>query len=180
MNSRLTMLRTGTEVRSRITALAAAISADYRDICAEHPLLVLCTLRGAAFFAADLARALTVPCEVDFLKIRSYQGLRPAGAPVLELGGSIDVCGRQVLIVEDIVDTGQTMNTVLHNFADRGAADIRICTLLDKPVRRLPEYAHIVPDYIGFSVPDVFVVGWGIDYNDQYRLLPDIMAYHPE
>lgn len=181
MGYKLTMLKSGDEVRRRISELAAQISEDYKDIREDNPLLVLCTLRGAVFFSADLVRELTVPTEINFLKIRSYAGTRPAGSPIFELGEDIDVSGRNVLIVEDIVDTGQTMDTVMRNFSEKGAADIRIASMLDKPSRRLPHLIGTVKaDYIGFEIEDLFVVGWGLDYNEQFRLLPDIMVYHPD
>ncbi len=178
---RFTLLKTNAEVKARIAEMADEISFDYAGTPEDNPLLVLCTLRGAVFFSADLIRGLTVPCEINFLKVQSYQGTRPAGSPIFELGERIDVRGRDVLIVEDIVDTGQTMDTVMHNFSDKGAHSIRIATMLDKPSRR---YDHlkdtVIPDYIGFSIPDLFVVGWGLDYNEEYRMLPDIMVFHPD
>ena len=178
---RFTLLKSNAEVQARIHELAAEISRDYAATPEDNPLLVLCTLRGAVFFSADLIRGLTVPCEINFLKVQSYQGTRPAGSPIFELGERIDVRGRDVLVVEDIVDTGQTMDTVMHNFSDKGAHSIRIATMLDKPSRR---YEHlketVIPDYIGFSIPDLFVVGFGLDYNEKYRMLPDIMVYHPD
>lgn len=180
MGNIFTVLKTDAEVCSRIAEMAEEISAAYADVTEESPLLVLCTLRGAVFFAADLIRRLTVPAEIDFIKLHSYSGTRPAGSPVFDLGDQIPVEGRQVLIVEDIVDTGQTMATVMQNFADKGAADIRICTLLDKPSRRTEQCQSVVPQFIGFTIPDLFVVGWGLDYDDRFRLLPDIMIYDPE
>lgn len=181
MDEHFSTLISDAKIRARIKELAAEISEDYQSVDSHNPLLVLCTLRGAVFFAADLVRALTIPCEIDFIKVQSYQGTRPAGSPIFELGEKINVSGRDVLIVEDIVDTGQTMNTVMQNFTDKGAKSIRIAAMLDKPSRR---YAHlidsVVPDYIGFSIEDYFVVGWGLDYNEDYRLLPDIMVYHPD
>lgn len=181
MKERFTVLKSDAEIRARIKELAAEISKDYSFIQPENPLLVLCTLRGAIFFAADLVRELTVPCEINFIKVQSYQGTRPAGSPIFELGERIEVRGREVLIVEDIVDTGQTMDTVMHNFSDKGAAGIRIATMLDKPSRRYPHLiGKVVPDYTGFSIEDYFVVGWGLDYNEQFRLLPDIMIYNPD
>ena len=180
MDTQFTVMKTGEEVRARIREMASEINRDYAAVTEENPLLVLCTLRGAVFFAADLVRALSVPCELDFIKIKSYEGTRPAGSPIFELGEQIKVAGRDVLIVEDIVDTGQTMDTVMRNFSDKGAVSIRIASMLDKPSRR---YQHlqqtVAPDYIGFSIPDEFVIGWGLDYNDRFRLLPDIMIYHP-
>jgi len=181
MDSRFTILRTNAEVSHRIKELAAEISADYQGMTEENPLLLLCTLRGAVFFAADLVRELRIPSEINFLKVHSYQGTRPAGSPIFDLGENIDVRGRHVLIVEDIVDTGQTMDTVMRNFADKGAADIRICTMLDKPSRRFEHLKErVIPHYVGFEIPDLFVVGWGLDYNEKYRLFPDIMVYNPE
>ena len=180
MSNALTILKTDAEVRGRIAALAAQISADYAGIGEKDPLLVLCTLRGAVFFAADLIRALTVPAEIDFIKVHSCgEGTRPVGSPIFDLGEQISVAGRQVLIVEDIVDTGRTMDTVMRNFRDKGAAGIRICTLLDKPSRRAADCAYLKPEYIGFEIPDLFVVGWGLDFGGRFRLLPDIAVYDP-
>ena len=177
MEAEMKMLKSRQEVEDRIRALAAEITADYRNLTEDDPLLVLCTLRGAVFFFTDLVRALEVPCEIDFLKVRSYgEDTRPVGAPVFDLGENITLKDRHVLIVEDIVDTGATMDTMLRLFRQKGAADIRICTLLDKPVRRRSEFREsIKPDYIGFRIPDLFVIGWGLDYADRYRLLKDIM-----
>jgi len=177
MESSFHMLKSNEDVRIRIRELAAQISADYMSVSGNEPLLALCTLRGAVFFFADLVRELSIPCEIDFLKVHSYgSNTRPEGAPVFDLGENIDLRGRHVLIVEDIVDTGATMDTMLRLFRQKGAADIRICTMLDKPDRRRPEFKDTVkPDYIGFTIPDRFVIGWGLDYADKYRLLKDIM-----
>lgn len=177
METTFHMLKTNDEVRTRIKELAAEISADYGSISGDNPLLALCTLRGAVFFFSDLVRELSVPCEIDFIKVHSYgSGTRPEGAPIFDLGESIDLKNRYVLIVEDIIDTGATMDTLLKTFRDKGAADIRICTMLDKPDRRKPELREVIlPDYIGFTIPDKFVIGWGLDYDDKYRLLKDIM-----
>ena len=177
MKTSFHMMYSQKEVENRIRELAAQISSDYQNVTEDDPLLALCTLRGAVFFFTDLVRALSVPCEVDFLKVHSYtEGTRPVGAPVFDLGEDIVLKNRHVLIVEDIVDTGATMDTMLRLFREKGAADIRICTLLDKPVRRRSEFRETVkPDYIGFRIPDLFVIGWGLDYADRYRLLKDIM-----
>lgn len=170
------------KIRSRITELAAEISADYSSSTEEHPVLLLCTLRGAAFFAADLVRALTIPCELDFIKVHSYfDDVNPAGIPVFELGREISVAGRDVLIIEDIVDTGQTMDLVKRHYTEHGANSVKIASLLNKPSRRLPGLKNMVdPDYSGFEIPDLFVVGWGLDFNEKYRLLPDVMVYDPK
>ena len=179
MNDKLTVLFDHDTVAKRITEMAKAITADYKPICSEeNPALILCTLRGAVFFSADLVRQLDFPCELDFVKIHSYIGTRPADVPVFDLGEKINVEGRHVLIVEDIVDTGHTMDTMLKRFGGQNAASVRVCTLLDKPSRR--EVAHIIPDYTGFAIEDLFVVGWGLDCNEDFRLLRDIMVYHPD
>ena len=175
-NGQFTLLKSDAEIRERISQLAAQISADYANrVTEDDPLLLLCTLRGAVFFAADLVRKLTVPAEIDFLKVHSYQGTRPAGAPVFDLGEKIAVKGRQVLIIEDIVDTGHTMDTVLHTFCSQGAEELRICTMLDKPARREVEFD---PDYTGLVIPDEFVIGFGLDYAEKYRE-PTPMHYTP-
>lgn len=178
MNEKLTVLIDHDTVVRRIAEMAEQISADYRTLCTEEqPLLVLCTLRGAVFFATDLIRRLNVPCELDFVKIHSYRGTRPAEVPVFDLGAKLSVSGRHVLIVEDIVDTGHTIETMLKQFGSQQAESVRVCTLLDKPSRR---ETGVIPDYTCFEIEDLFVVGWGLDYNEQYRLLPDVMVFHPE
>ena len=151
MDAALHMMYSQEEVEARIRALAAQISADYQNVTEENPLLALCTLRGAVFFFTDLVRELSIPCEIDFLKVHSYAGgTRPAGAPVFDLGEDIVLKDRHVLI--------------------------RICALLDKPERRLPKYQDTIhADYLGFTIPDKFVIGWGLDFDDKYRLLKDIM-----
>ena len=166
------------EIAQRISEIAAQITEDYRGkVTEENPALILCTLRGAVFFAADLVRQIKIPCELDFLKIHSYSGTRPSGVPVFDLGEQINVTGRHILIVEDIVDTGHTMAAILERFWGQNAASIKVCTLLDKPSRR--EVEGIIPDYTGFAIEDLFVIGWGLDYNEKYRMLRDIMVYHP-
>lgn len=177
MDAALHMMYSQEEVEARIRALAAQISADYQNVTEENPLLALCTLRGAVFFFTDLVRELSIPCEIDFLKVHSYAGgTRPAGAPVFDLGEDIVLKDRHVLIVEDIIDTGATMDAMLDLFRTKNPADIRICALLDKPERRLPKYQDTIhADYLGFTIPDKFVIGWGLDFDDKYRLLKDIM-----
>ncbi len=179
MNEKFTVLFRHDTITARIAELAEQISADYSGLCTEdNPALILCTLRGAVFFSADLTRQLTIPCELDFLKIHSYHGTRPAGFPIFDLGDKISVTGRHVLILEDIIDTGHTMEAMLNRFRSQNPASLKVCTLLDKPSRR--EVEGIIPDYTGFPIDDLFVIGWGLDYNEKYRLLPDIMVYHPE
>lgn len=178
MEHQMTKLFDHDEITKRISEMAAQITEDYRGkVTEENPALILCTLRGAVFFSADLVRQIKIPCELDFVKVHSYCGTRPADVPVFDLGESINVAGRHVLIVEDIVDTGHTMDTMLKRFSGQNAASVRVCTLLDKPSRR--EVPGIIPDYTGFSIDDLFVIGWGLDYNEKYRLLRDIMVYHP-
>lgn len=157
------------ELHQRIRDLARMINHTYTD--ADRPLLV-CVLKGAYMFLADLTRHLSMRHEVDFMEISSY-GARTESSGVvrilLDLERNID--GRHVLIVEDIVDSGRTLDYVTRNLETRGPASVRVCTLLNKPSRRVIE----VPlDFVGFEIPDEFVVGYGLDFDEAYRNLPFI------
>jgi hypoxanthine phosphoribosyltransferase len=134
-------------------------------------------LRGCVFFLADLMRAMDIPLEIDFLAVSSYSGQTSLG--VVRVLKDLDVSpeGRHVLLVEDIIDTGLTVNYVMKLLAVRGPASLRLCTLLDKPARRLIERAI---HYVGFEIPDQFVVGYGLDYEHRYRNLPYIGVLQPE
>ena len=157
------------ELQARVAGLGQAINATYRD--ADRPLLV-CVLKGAFMFLADLTRHLEVRHEVDFMEMSSY-GLGTASSGVvrilLDLDQSIE--GRHVLVVEDIIDSGRTLDYVTRNLETRGPASLRVCTLLSKPARR----EMVVPlDFVGFEIPDEFVVGYGLDFAKEYRNLPFI------
>lgn len=162
------------ELQRRVAELAAQISADYAE---RNPLLV-CVLKGGFIFLADLTRALTVPHCVDFMAISSYGNATHSTGVVRILKDlDCDIVGRHVLIVEDIIDTGRTIAYLLENLRVRQPASLRVCTLLSKPARREIEL-HV--DYVGFEIPNEFVIGYGLDYGENYRNLPFIGVLKPE
>jgi len=159
-------------IEQRVTELAAAIARDHAD--AEGGVLLVGVLKGAFIFLADLARALTVPNAVDFLALSSYGtngATRGAVRIVLDLRASIR--GRHVLVVEDIVDTGHTLAYIQRMLTVRQPASLRTCALVTKPARR---EVDVQIDYLGFEIPDVWVVGYGLDHSDRWRTLPYIGA----
>lgn len=161
-------------IREKVQSLGAQISRDYEG----KKLLVLGVLKGSFVFMADLIRAITVPCEVEFMAVSSYRsGVKSSG--VVKIIKDIDINPQDyhILIVEDILDSGLTLSYLKTMLLQRGATDIRIATLLDKPSRRK---ANIRADYCGFEVPDAFVVGYGLDYAEQYRSLPYVGELKPE
>ena len=155
-------------IGNAVKRLAGQIERDYPD---EPPLMVG-ILHGSFMFMADLVREMRHDVELEFMRISSYGGgVVSSGQAKLSLGVSGRVRGRHVLIVEDIVDRGLTTSYAARYLRRRGAASVKVCTLLDKPSRReLP----VVPDYVGFSVPDRFLVGYGLDHDGRFRSLPDI------
>jgi hypoxanthine phosphoribosyltransferase len=168
------VLFTAEQIQARVAELGAEINHDYGD----REVILVCVLRGAVVFLADLLRTLSVPASVDFMAISSYgSDTRSTGVVRIlkDLDDSIE--SRHVLVVEDIVDTGLTLNYLLENLRHRNAASVRVCALLDKPARRRTE-ARL--DYIGFTVPDAFVVGYGLDYDQRYRGLSFIGILKPE
>lgn len=160
------------QLRNRVAELAAAISADYAG---RDPVLVG-VLKGAYVFLADLSRAMTIPHEVDFLAVASYGKSTQAGAFRLLKDISADIEGRPVLVIEDICDTGASLRAVREIIRERHPASVGICVLLDKPARRK---VNLVPEYVGFSIGDEFVVGYGLDYAEHYRHLPCVAALDP-
>ncbi|MDY6876897.1 MAG: hypoxanthine phosphoribosyltransferase [Chloroflexota bacterium] len=158
-------------ITARVRELAAQISAGYADV---EDLVLVGVLKGAFVFLADLARRLTVPHAVDFIALSSYnRGTAGTGEVRLIMDTRASVTGRHVLIVEDIVDTGCTLNYLLGTFRARQPASLRACVLLSKPECRRIE---VPVDYLGFEIPDVWVVGYGLDYADRFRTLPYIGA----
>lgn len=157
------------ELRKRIAEIGQELNESYED--EDRPLLV-CVLKGAFVFLADLTRELTIRHEVDFMETSSY-GARTKSSGVvrilLDLERNIE--GRHVVIVEDIVDSGRTLNYVIRNLETRDPASIRVCTLLNKPSRRIID---VPVDFVGFEVPDEFVIGYGLDFDEEYRNLPFI------
>jgi hypoxanthine phosphoribosyltransferase len=154
-------------LRHRVTELAQTISKNYKG----KDLVLICVLKGAVTFLTDLMRQISIPHEIDFMAISSYGvGQREStGAVRLIMDLKTDITGRDVLIVEDIVDTGQTMDYLLRLFQARQPASLSVCTLLNKPSRRTVD---VKLDYIGFDIPDEFVLGYGLDFDEKYRNLP--------
>jgi hypoxanthine phosphoribosyltransferase len=158
----------------RVAELAAAIDAHYSDV--DRPIVLLCVLTGSLIFTSDLARALTVPVEIDCVAVRSYgAGTVSAGAIQLVTQPNASLTGRDVLIVEDIVDTGNTISFLQAYLAEAGARSVKVVALLNKTARR--EHPLEV-DWTGFNIPDRFVVGYGLDYGERYRNLADVRALH--
>jgi hypoxanthine phosphoribosyltransferase len=160
-------------IRARVSELGAQLSADYAG---RDPVL-LSVLKGALVFLADLMRSIDVPNSIDLMELSSYgAGTETSGQVRILKDLSRSIEGRDVVIVEDIIDTGLTLNYLLRYLAERHPASIRVCCLLDKPARRL---ADIDIDYRGFTIPDRFVVGYGLDFDERYRNLPYIGVLKP-
>jgi hypoxanthine phosphoribosyltransferase len=165
---KLKVLLRGTEIRRRVKALARQIERD----CKGEPLHLVCILKGACIFLADLLRELRVPVSVDFIAVSSYgKGSLPSGEVRITKDLDQSIEGMNVIIVEDILDTGLTLNYLYRILQSRKPKSLKIAALLDKPARRVKE---IAVDYIGFKIPDQFVVGYGLDYAERYRNLPDV------
>ena len=168
------ILLTQEQIHDRIAAMGEEISRDYEG---KEPLIVG-VLKGCFVFMADLMRAVTVPCSIDFMAVSSYgNATSTSGAVEINKDLSQDIQDRHVLIVEDILDSGVTLNYLTGYLKNRGPASIAIATLLDKPSRRK---ADVRAKYVGFEVPDAFVVGYGLDYAEKYRNLPYIGILKPE
>ena len=158
---------TEAEIKQRVKELAAKLSNDLKG---KNPLL-LGVLNGSFIFAADLMREMTIPCEISFVKLASYQGITSTGKVHEVLGINENLSGRDVVIVEDIVDTGRTMRQMVESLGTRNPASIHICTLFVKP-DKLEEPLNI--EYAAFSIPNDFIVGYGLDYDQQGRWLKEI------
>jgi hypoxanthine phosphoribosyltransferase len=152
-------------IRTKVADLGGRISKDYRG----EELLLIGLLRGSIVFLSDLMRAITIPVRLDFIGIQSYGISTESGAVRLVMDLETDIAGRHVLVVEDIVDTGKTLSYLVENLKARQPASLLVCALLDKPDRR---QVPIKVDYVGFEIPDKFVVGYGLDFAEGYRNLP--------
>ena len=156
------------EINARIAELGEQISRDYEG----KEIFLICILKGASFFACELAKRITVPVNIDFMKVSSYGGGTVSSGQVsIKMDVSESIAGKEVLIVEDIIDSGNTLNLRPKILMERGPKSIRLCALLDKPDRR---EVDVKMDYVGFRIPDKFVVGYGLDYDQRYRNLPYI------
>jgi hypoxanthine phosphoribosyltransferase len=158
------------DLQRRVRELAAEVTRDYDG----QDLLLICVLKGAVFFLSDLMRHISVPCEVDFMAVASY-GDQTESSGVVRILKDLDapIEGRHVLIVEDIVDSGLTLQYLMRNLKARGPASIEVCALLTKPSRRK---ADVPAKYIGFEIPDRFVIGYGLDHAERHRNLPYVAA----
>ena len=156
------------EINSRIAELGEQISRDYEG----KENFLICILKGASFFACELAKRITVPVNIDFMKVSSYGGGTVSSGQVsIKMDVSESIAGKEVLIVEDIIDSGNTLNLLPKILMERGPKSIRLCALLDQHDRR---EVDVKMDYVGFRIPDKFVVGYGLDYDQRYRNLPYI------
>lgn len=169
-NDLSTTLLTEEQIQERIKELGRQITEDYKG----KDLLVVCILKGAVLFYADLCRAIDLPISMDFMSVSSYgSGTRSSGVVRILKDLSSPAEGMDILLVEDILDSGNTLSYLRKTLLNRNPASLKICTLLDKPDRRDPNNS-ITVDYAGFDIPDEFVVGYGLDYNEKYRNLPYI------
>lgn len=169
------VLLTEAQIQERIQQLGEILSEEYRD---KDPV-VIGVLKGVVVFYADMIRRITVPCQMDFMWISSYEGTESSGSVVIKQDIAADIKGRHVLILEDIFDTGNSLSFVYDYLKAKEPASLKICTLLDKPSRRKPGVT-LQADYVGFTIPNAFVVGYGLDYNEHYRNIPYIGILKPE
>jgi len=161
------------ELKQRVKELGAQITADYKD----KEIVLITVLRGSYIFMADLSRAIDLPCVIDFMSVSSYgKGTTSSGQVQITKDLSEDIEGKHVIVVEDILDSGNTLSYLLEILEARKPASVRLCTLLDKPDRRVK---NIQADYCGFTIPDAFVVGYGLDYAEKYRNLPYVGILKP-
>lgn len=170
----LRVLLSEDEIREKVRELGGKITADYKN----SNLMLVTVLTGAVVFLADLMRQIDVPAEIDFMVVSSYgSGVKSSGVVKIVKDLDVPLAGKDILIVEDILDSGLTLSYIKELLESRGPRSIRIATLLDKPSRRKVD---LQADYIGFSVPDEFVIGYGLDYDEKYRNLPYIGILKPE
>ncbi|MDE7284454.1 MAG: hypoxanthine phosphoribosyltransferase [Lachnospiraceae bacterium] len=168
MAERVEVLLSEEKVNARIRELGELISKEY----AGKSIHVIGILKGGSFFMCELAKRITVPVTIDFMSVSSYGSSTESSGTVKVLKDLDEsLVGKHVLVVEDIIDTGRTISCLVELLKDRGAADVKLCALLDKPERRVVD---VKADYIGFPIPDEFVVGYGLDYAQRYRNLPYI------
>ena len=170
----LRVLLSEDEIREKVRELGGKITADYKN----SNLMLVTVLKGAVVFLTDLMRQIDVPAEIDFMVVSSYgSGVKSSGVVKIVKDLDVPLAGKDILIVEDILDSGLTLSYIKELLESRGPRSIRIATLLDKPSRRKVD---LQADYIGFSVPDEFVIGYGLDYDEKYRNLPYIGILKPE
>ena len=162
------------QIQGKVMEFAKQLSAEYAG---KDPVFVG-VLKGVVMFFADVVKQVNVPCQIDFMWISSYQGTDSKTMQV-KRDVSVDIKGRHVVILEDIFDTGNSLEFTYNHLLSKEPASLKICTLLDKPERRNPAVT-VKPDYVGFTIPNEFVVGYGLDYNEHYRNLPYVGVLKPE
>ena len=169
------VLLTQEQIQDKVKELAGILMEEYAD---KDPVFVG-VLKGVVMFFSDMVRAFDAPCEIDFMWLSSYSGTESTGSMIVRQDVSKDLKGRHVVILEDIYDTGTSLDFSYKHLLEKEPASLKICTLLDKPERRKPGI-ELKPDYTGFVIPNKFVVGYGLDYNEHYRNLPYIGGLKPE
>ena len=169
------VLLTEEQIQSKVRELGAILTEEYKD---KNPVVVG-VLKGVVVFYADMIRQIKTKCEMDFMVISSYSGTDSTGTTIVKKDLGVDIKDRHVLILEDIFDTGNSLDFTYRQLMAREPASLKICTLLDKPERRKPEIT-LQADYVGFTIPNAFVVGYGLDYNEFYRNLPYVGVLKPK
>lgn len=168
------IMLTSEQIQDKVQELANTLTAEYKD---KDPIFIG-VLKGVVLFFSDMVKRFDAPCQIDFMWISSYEGTQSTHMEVKK-DISADIKGRHVIILEDIFDTGKSLDFVYHHLLSKEPASLKICTLLDKPARRNPAVT-LQADYVGFTIPNVFAVGYGLDYNEHYRNLPYIGILKPE
>ena len=169
------VLLTEEQIRTRIAQLGEILTKEYEG---KNPVVVG-VLKGVVVFYADMIRQIKTPCQLDFMWISSYAGANSTGKMLVRQDVTADIKGRHVLILEDIFDTGNSLSFTVEHLLSKEPASLKICTFLDKPERRKPGVT-LQADYVGYTIPNAFVVGYGLDYNEKYRNLPYIGILKPE
>lgn len=170
-----TILLTEQQIKDRIRELGEILTKEYEG---KNPVIIG-VLKGVVVFYADMIRQIKVPCQLDFMWISSYSGTSSTGKMLVKQDVSADIRGRHVLVLEDIFDTGSSLDFTVKHLWEKEPASVKVCTLLDKPDRRKPGIT-LQADYTGFTIPNAFVVGYGLDYNECYRNLPYVGILKPE
>lgn len=165
------ILFTKEQIAERVSELGKLISDKYRG----EEVLMVCVLKGSTLFYADLVRAMDIPVEFDFIHVSSYgEGDKSSGEVKINKDLTVDITGKNIVIVEDIIDTGYTMKALVPMLKARGPKSVTVCAMLDKPARRTVDFKG---DFIGFTIPDEFVIGYGLDYAHKYRNIPEICVF---
>ena len=174
-NDILKILVSEEQIKNRIRELGEELTREYAD---KNPV-VIGVLKGVVVFYADMIREIKIPCQMDFMCVSSYHGTESTGRTMVSKDVASDIYGRHVLILEDIFDTGNSLEFITNHLMNKKPASLKICTLLDKPERRKPG-VQVKCDWVGFTIPNEFVVGYGLDYNEHYRNLPYVGILKPE